>query len=244
MSRTPDPPKKGAYYTLAELEEILTQSDSEDEFVAGNTSEDSADGIEAEVLEELLVPGENEVEEIPEELIQPRVINENLIWEEVNIVPHIFPFDSTNCGHNIPDLFANCSEYECFQVFFGEEITSVIISETNKFYKYVLERKERLRPHSRLNQWKDIDAKELHRFFALNFLMARVKKLQIQEYWSTNTLIETPAFKKTMSRDQFLGILSMIHFSDNDLPRGDDTLRKIRKIVNHIRATFRESFTP
>lgn len=127
-------------------------------------------------------------------------INENVSWEQINIMPHIFPFDSNNSGHNIPDLFDNCSEYDCFQVFIGEEIMSFIVSETNKFYKYVVEHKERIGPHSRLNQWKDTLCKGITSFFALNFLMAWVRKLQMQEYWSTNALLETPAFKKTMSR--------------------------------------------
>lgn len=245
MSQVP-PPKRGAFYTLAELEEILTQSDSEDEFIAGNEQDESADEfdeIEAQVQEQLRTSPVDQHHD-SEEINQPVDIHENIRWEEGNIVPQVFPFDCGNSGHNIPDLFENCSEYDCFQVFLGEQITSFIVSETNKFYKYVVEHKELIRPHSRLKQWTDTDLQEIYRFFALNFLMARVKKLQIQEYWSTNPLIETPAFGKTMSRDRFLGIMSMLHFSDNNLPRDDDTLRKIRNIVDHARVTFKESFTP
>lgn len=67
-------------------------------------------------------------------------------------MPHVFPFDASDSGHNIPDFFDNCSEYDCIQVVFGEEITSFIVSETNKFNNCVVEHKEVLRPYCRWNQ--------------------------------------------------------------------------------------------
>lgn len=70
-------------------------------------------------------------------------------------------------------------------------------------------------------------------FFCTVFPNGASKKLQIQEYCSTSALLETPAFKKTVSRDRFLTILSMMYFSDNNLPKDEDRLRKIRKIVDH-----------
>lgn len=116
-----------------------------------------------------------------------------------------------------------------------------MVSETNKFCKQVWERKERRQPHSRLTFCKDIDDKELTRFLSLNFLNARLKILQIQEYWSKNALLESPAFKKTKTQDQFVAILSMLHFSDNNFPTDNDTSQNcgsrnssIQRIVHPI----------
>lgn len=47
-----------------------------------------------------------------------------------------------------------------------------------------------------------------------------------------------------MARDRYLQLLRALHFSDNNVPRNNDTLKKIRVIVDHLRNTFRNAFTP
>ncbi|KAJ8934768.1 hypothetical protein NQ318_010424 [Aromia moschata] len=115
----PLPPKIGAYYTTAELEEILTQSDSEDDFIAGDVSDDSGDEIEAQVLEQLLTSPRDgsEVEEDAEE--EPEKINENVSWAQVNIVPHIFPFDSIT-GYILDFIIYTGATTETAQSNFGK----------------------------------------------------------------------------------------------------------------------------
>lgn len=205
MSQIPHP-RKGLFYINDELEEILTQSESEDKFIdaqlSNESDKDSSDEVLAAVLQELVSVPDNgrsgdtlSPQPQPHEEPPTKEIDHNLDWQKIDITPNLFPFDASK--HNIPDFFVNCSKYDCFQVYFGEEITEFIVSETNIFHNYVIQHKEQVRPHSRLNLWTDTSQQEMHRFFALNFLMSRVKKLQIQEYCFTEPLLEKASFHES-----------------------------------------------
>jgi hypothetical protein len=74
--------------------------------------------------------------------------------------------------------------------------------------------------------------------------MPRMKKLKINEYWSKDCLLKTPMFNEIMSRDRFLLLLRMLHFSDNSADAGGDRLRKIRNVIDSLRTSFRGAFSP
>lgn len=86
-----------------------------------------------------------------------------------------------------------------------------IVFETNRYAKEQPINSE----HSRMAYWKDTSMEELYIFLGVTILMARNKKLQICEYWSTNDLLRQDIFGKCMSRDRYLLILRCIHFCDN-----------------------------
>ncbi|CAG5123999.1 unnamed protein product, partial [Candidula unifasciata] len=81
-------------------------------------------------------------------------------------------------------------------------------------------------------------------FFAVCLLMPRTKKLKINEYWTKDCLLRTPMFGEIMSRDRFLLLLRMLHFSDNNADAGGDKLFKIRHVIDSLRASFRGAFLP
>lgn len=68
--------------------------------------------------------------------------------------------------------------------------------------------------HSRLAKWKSTSIDKLYIFLAVNMVIARNKKLQIQNYWSTNELLYQQIFCQLMSRDRYLLPLRLIHFCD------------------------------
>lgn len=55
MSKLPDP-KNGHFYSKKKLEEILTCSDSEDDFICGSSSEDEAAELAEEFYETAVLP--------------------------------------------------------------------------------------------------------------------------------------------------------------------------------------------
>ncbi|KAG8239405.1 hypothetical protein J437_LFUL017987 [Ladona fulva] len=62
--------------------------------------------------------------------------------------------------------------------------------------------------------------------------MPRMRKLDLEEYWSKDWLLSTPAFPAIMSRDRYMLILRLLHFSDNSAPTDSDRLKKIRLVVD------------
>ena len=70
-------------------------------------------------------------------------------------------------------------------------------------------------------------------FFGLTVLMGIVKKPTFESYWSEEECIETPFFRKYMSRNRFQNILTHLHFeSSESRPKGklrpEKTLPKAR----------------
>ncbi|KAG8238671.1 hypothetical protein J437_LFUL018385 [Ladona fulva] len=94
-----------------------------------------------------------------------------------------------------------------------------------------------------LQAWKDTANEEMYRFLGIAMLMPRARKLALHEYWSREALVKTPIFGEFMSRDRYLTILRMLHFSDN-IPNSGDRLHKIRPVVDYLRATFRHTLVP
>jgi len=84
---------------------------------------------------------------------------------------------------------------------------------------------------------------ELYCFIAVSFLMTRNKKLSLAEYWSRDKLLRSDIFGEIMSRDRYLLLLQMLHFSD-DHAYSSDRLRKIRKMIDELRRSFGNSFYP
>ena len=52
-------------------------------------------------------------------------------------------------------------------------------------------------------------------FIGLNIAMGTVKLPELQNYWTTNSIIGHPWFHLVMSRDRFMEILWHFHIVDN-----------------------------
>ncbi|XP_046835606.1 uncharacterized protein LOC124431580 [Vespa crabro] len=89
----------------------------------------------------------------------------------------------------------------------------------------------------------NVTAVELKKWFGLIILMEIVKKPRIEDYWSTNPLLETPIFGKTMFHNRFRQILSFLYFSDNSkIPANADRLFKVQGIIYYFTKKFQENF--
>ena len=69
---------------------------------------------------------------------------------------------------------------------------------------------------SHQKQWEDITRHEMKQFIGMVFCMGLIKKPQMQDYFSTNYIIETPFFRRSdnLSRDRFMYILKYLRFYD------------------------------
>lgn len=74
--------------------------------------------------------------------------------------------------------------------------------------------------------------------------MARNKKLEIQEYWSTDPLSHQPTFAQYMSSDRYQILLRFLHFSNYIDQTPGDRLSKIRTPLHEITSNFKECMIP
>ena len=173
--------------------------------------------------------------------------NMNVTWDwipAVNYVPSVLNFDDIHAGIQ-PEcpITEDSREIEYFEMFFDGELMKLLVSETNKYHMHTLRRGPM--STSRRKHWKDTDEKELYIFIALSILMPHTYKGNQNEYWSTDPLIETPVFGKTMSRDRYLLLLRTLHFADNDLGGSqEDSLWKIRPVMSHLLQRYKKYFHP
>ncbi|KAE9525962.1 hypothetical protein AGLY_014011 [Aphis glycines] len=89
-----------------------------------------------------------------------------------------------------------------------------------------------------------IYSEELYLFFALLMLMARNKKLKILEYWSTNPLLHSHIFRKSMSQNRFQILLCCFHFCNNNNQIPNDCLFKIEMVLQDLINNFRSARVP
>lgn len=75
-------------------------------------------------------------------------------------------------------------------------------------------------------------------------LMPHLKKSDLKQYWSTDNLIGTPSFRKTMPRDRYLQILRYLHFCNNEQSVPSNRLYKIERILDMVQSNFKNQFYP
>jgi hypothetical protein len=125
----------------------------------------------------------------------------NFKWRKETAGNHFIPqlpeFQSPARKFNLP-LTDKCTPFEVLRQFLDTEIISSMIMESNRYADSIKEKK-----HSAMPGFKPITEHELWSFLGLEILMGVVKKPAINDYWSTNGLLLTPIFIKTMSRNRY-----------------------------------------
>jgi len=152
------------------------------------------------------------------------------VWASKTFVPKIHKFAVADSGIK-RNISRSAKILDYFQLFISEELVELNARETNQYWS----RKN----NNNVN--KSNVLAELYCFFAVSFLMTRNKKLSLAEYWSTDKLLRSDIFGEVMTRDRYLKLLQMLHFTD-DVGRTNDRLYKIRNVIEILRKAFSESF--
>uniref|UniRef100_A0A131YKY1 Tick transposon n=1 Tax=Rhipicephalus appendiculatus TaxID=34631 RepID=A0A131YKY1_RHIAP len=173
---------------------------------------------------------------------QKRARRDDSGWIKGDYSPSVFPFDATNSGQVSPSaLPLNAKEVEYFKLFFDEELVSEIVTATNKHANKKVH--DRSLPRKlRLRSWQETDVSELYCFLAVVFLMGLVRKNTLADYWSKDTMSETPFFRSIFSVKRFCLLLRVLHFSS--LADAKDHLRTIRPTMEKIEERFAAFFAP
>nr|XP_037290037.1 piggyBac transposable element-derived protein 4-like isoform X1 [Rhipicephalus microplus] len=172
---------------------------------------------------------------------QKRARREDSDWIKGDYSPSVFPFDAINSGLvDSLTLPPHTREVEYFKLFFDEELVSEIVAATNEYANKVGKPGPLQRSRPRL--WQDTNVSELYCFLAVVFLMGLVQKNTIRDYWSTDTMLETPFFHSMFSVKRFCLLLRVLHFSS--LTNAKDRLRSIRPTMEKIKERFAAFFVP
>ena len=167
-------------------------------------------------------------------------VEDTIDWSNID-TPRVHEFfeNATGTRVNVTD----CDQVEnVVNCFLGDDLLEFIIMETNK---YRAENYRKFKKGKKCRKWRDVTTSELKKFFGLVIIMGLVMKARINLYWSTNPIIETPIFSKTMSRNRFQKILKYLHFSDNkNMPPNADRLYKVQHLIDYFSKKFEENFSP
>ena len=137
---------------------------------------------------------------------------------------------------------SSCLQY--FELLFTNDVYQLILNETIRFERQKRHLDRNLRGHLH-----DFTIPELKAWFGLTLNMGLVRKNSIKSYWSKNSVMQTPIFPNTMSRDRYLHILRFLHFTDNDnapdpADPNRDKLWKIKPFLNALLPRFTAVYAP
>jgi hypothetical protein len=130
-----------------------------------------------------------------------------------------------------------------FELLFDEKMIDSTVEEMNNYHDFCTGDAT----HNTVSQqakWLSTNRSEMYTFLATIMLMSVTKKNKILDFWSTDPMIATPMFGQLFSRDRFIALLKYLHFNDNSNQVDDDSLYKIRPVMDELRKIFKLLIIP
>ena len=147
------------------------------------------------------------------------------------------------------DFGEDPEELDFFHAIFPADVIAQMAEETNRYAAQFLDspRGRNLKPQSRFSKWRNVSTDEMKCFLSLVMDMGLVQQQDLHDYWSKDSLLQTPFFGSVSNR--FLIILSMFHLNDNTtaVARGQDgydRLHKLRPQYNSFRKNIPQVYSP
>lgn len=150
-------------------------------------------------------------------------------WKKVNWpqAPVVSLFDSTLL-QPVRNIANRTRPIIFFEMFFDTEAIAMIVDQTNLYAS-----------QSQDQNWEPVSAAEIKAFLGMLIQMGIHKLPCIEDYWSSDPLLQVIEIAETMTLKRFQKIMKYLHLNDNSqMPnRTDDNydkLYKIRPLVEHI----------
>ena len=142
--------------------------------------------------------------------------------------PNVYRFEGS-CRN-----YMNLNKYTpgaVFDEFFEDRMWTILSENTNKYVHAKLKQakdngdKDPIEllsegvdqnPCAQLNNWEDTSPDEMKVFTAHLIVIGILKKNPLEQYWSRDSILNTPFFGHFMSRNCFQNILWNLHISDPD----------------------------
>ena len=131
------------------------------------------------------------------------------------------------------------SPVEVFNLFFTDEICTLIVEQTNLYAEQNLGEDER----------DKVTVEELRAYFGFKIMMGLVPLPAVDDYWRRDPLFHYAPIADRISRKRFREITCYLHYADNThLPQpgepGYDRLGKVRGIMGKVQEQFTALYKP
>nr|XP_005559135.2 piggyBac transposable element-derived protein 4 [Macaca fascicularis] len=158
-------------------------------------------------------------------------------------------YDFTGTPGRKVDVSDITDPLQYFELFFTEELVSKITRETNAQAALLASKPPGPKGFSRMDKWKDTDNDELKVFFAVMLLQGIVQKPELEMFWSTRPLLDTPYLRQIMTGERFLLLFRCLHFVNNSsISAGQSkahiSLQKIKPVFDFLVNKFSTVYTP
>ena len=135
---------------------------------------------------------------------------------------------------------------EMMDLFLKYDLLVYIVNCTNERAEQFIRDNCDIDESSRVLDWRPVTVDEMKKFIGITLLMGIIKKPKIQDYWSTDSLIETPIFssKECLSRDRFILILKFLRYSYYPIVDHDRKISRIEPLLNYVKEVCQEIYIP
>ncbi|XP_012565096.1 piggyBac transposable element-derived protein 4-like [Hydra vulgaris] len=174
--------------------------------------------------------------------------NSNIfIWDDIPRQQREFPFAAINKVNKVPE------KHDCplavLKTFLTDDIINNIVQYTNRYVQLAkltpeIIQKMETKKRSCFNLWVDLTFDELWIYIAIISLMGIVNKPNFHMFWTKDHIFSTPIFSRLMRRDRFESIRKMMHFTYPGNKNHDDSLCKLRSLIDSLSKCFSENYTP
>ncbi|XP_039286653.1 piggyBac transposable element-derived protein 3 isoform X1 [Nilaparvata lugens] len=144
--------------------------------------------------------------------------------------------DLFTTAHHFPESdftkYRDFSPVELFQLFFDEELFDLMINEIKKYaaFKNVPD--------------PNITKAELKCFFGILIISGYNSLPGKRYYWETSDDVRNHLICKSMRRNRFTQIMSLLHFVDSTRIDRSDKLWKLRPLIDKLKINFGVNFVP
>jgi hypothetical protein len=226
-----------------EFAEFIVDSDSDCEFSGGvSDGSDSGDNLLVKRQKTIKTYGNAKTHEFDftQHDEEDREVTAPFTRPKCDVAPHLNPF-TADPGVKTAVTYP-LDPMETAALFMHERWWLHLVNETNKYYS----QNKKIGTSSKNLKWRDVTVEEMKKFVGLCIITGHVWKPILKLYWSTDELISTPIFAKTMARNRFYDILTYLHFNDSEArPKDDeDILYKVRPLISMFCESAQEHYVP
>ncbi|XP_023230191.1 piggyBac transposable element-derived protein 4-like [Centruroides sculpturatus] len=161
-------------------------------------------------------------------------------------LPTPFPFKELCGPKHMPPSDSHPVEY--FNLFFTFTLLSLMVTETNRYAKQVINGMGKNVPKY-LKTWKPVTIKDIKGFLAIVFAMGIDKRPKISDYWCNRPPYVSTWYAEICSRDRYYHLLRFFHLVDSSKLPGPGKLgynasARYQPLEDHANRVFRHHYTP